>query len=84
LLLRFSAVCGLLTPTFIAGWLIGGLAQPRAYSVIDDDISDLGALTADKPWLYNQLGVNLTGLLVLALSVGLWRTVGTGFPLASE
>ena len=64
---------------FVAGWLIGGLAQPAAYSVIDDDISDLGALTADKPWLYNQLGVNLTGLLVLALSVGLWKTVGTGF-----
>jgi hypothetical membrane protein len=65
--------------TFIAGWFLGGLAQPGAYSVILDDISDLGALTADKPWLYNQLGVNLTGLLVLALSVGLWKTVGTGF-----
>jgi hypothetical protein len=29
--LRLSAICGLLAPiTFIAGWLIGGLAQPDA------------------------------------------------------
>jgi hypothetical membrane protein len=77
--LRFAAICGLLTPvTFIAGWLIGGLAQPDEYSVIDHDISDLGALTADKPWLYNQLGANLSGILVFVLALGLWRAVGAG------
>jgi Protein of unknown function (DUF998) len=76
--LRVSAICGLLAPiTLIAGWLLGGLAEPDAYSVVDYDISDLGALTADTPWLYNQLGANLTGLLLLALALGLWKTVGT-------
>jgi hypothetical protein len=76
--LRAAAICGLLAPiSFIAGWLFGGLAQPEEYSLVDHDISDLGALTADKPWLYNQLGVNLTGLLLFALALGLWKTVGT-------
>jgi hypothetical membrane protein len=76
--LRASAICGLLTPvTFIAGWLIGGLAQPDEYSFVDHDISDLGSLTADSPWIYNQIGVNLTGLLSLALALGLWQTVGS-------
>lgn len=76
--LRFSAICGLLAPiTFIAGWLLGGLAQPSSYSSFDDDISDLGALTADSPWLFNQIGSNVTGLLVLALAIGLWKAVGT-------
>ena len=77
--LRLSAVCGLLVPvTFIAGWLIGGLAQPDAYSFVDDDISDLGALTADSPWIYNQIGTNLTGILIVALVLGLWKAVGAG------
>ena len=76
--LRAAAICGLLAPiTFVAGWLLGGLAQPDDYSVVDHDISDLGALTADKPWLYNQLGANLTGLLLFALALGLWKALGT-------
>jgi hypothetical protein len=76
--LRAAAICGLLAPiTFVAGWLLGGLAQPDAYSVVDHDISDLGALTADEPWLYHQLGANLTGLLLCALALGLWKAVGT-------
>jgi hypothetical protein len=75
--LRVSAICGLLAPiTFTAGWLLGGLAQPSAYSAFDNDISDLGALTAGSPWLYNQLGSNTTGILVLALAIGLWKTIG--------
>jgi hypothetical membrane protein len=74
--LRFSAWCGLLAPVaFTVAWLLGGLAQPDAYSTIDDSISDLGALTADSPWLYNQIGANLTGLLVVGLALGLWSTV---------
>lgn len=55
--------------------MIGDLAQPAAFSPADDDISDLGALTAASPWLYNQIGANLTGLLVIALALGLWRAL---------
>jgi hypothetical protein len=61
-----------------AGWVLGGLSQPAAYSSADDDISYLGALTADRAWLYNQLAANLGGLLVLALAVGLWRALSPG------
>jgi hypothetical protein len=58
-----------------AGWTLGGLSQPDAYSSARDDISYLGALTAERAWLYNQLAANLGGLLVLALAVGLWRAL---------
>lgn len=69
------AVAGLLAPvTFTVGWVAGGLAQPEAHSLIDDAVSDLGAMTASSPWLYNQIGANLTGLLVVMLAVGLWRS----------
>jgi hypothetical protein len=72
--LRICAFCGLLSPlAFIIGWAAGGLAQPDAYSLVDDSVSDLGALTADQAWIYNQVGANLTGLLVAALAYGLWK-----------
>lgn len=77
--LRVSAICGLVAPvTFIAGLVVGDLVQPDAFSPADDDISNLGALTASSPWLYNQLSSNLTGLLVLGLVLGLWSALGTG------
>ena len=74
--LRAAGVCGclaLVTSTF--GWVVGGLAQPGAYSAADDDVSDLGALTASSAWVYNQIGANLTGLLVMALALGVWRAL---------
>jgi len=75
--LRVSALCGLLAQvTFIVGWLAGGLAQPGAYSFVRDDISDLGAPTADRAWIYNQIGANLTGLLMVGFALGLWRALG--------
>jgi hypothetical protein len=58
--------------TATVGWIAGGLAQPAAYSWADDDISDLGALTANSAWLYNQLGANLSGILLVVLAIGLW------------
>src|SRR3982751_2912513 len=58
-------------PARVAG-ICGGRAQPSAYSVTRDDISDLGALTAADPWLYNQVGSNLTGLLLVCVGLGLW------------
>lgn len=74
--LHAAGVCGLLAlVTSTIGWLAGDLAQPSAFSPANDDISDLGALTASSPWLYNQIGANLTGLLVIGLALGLWRAL---------
>jgi hypothetical membrane protein len=73
---RVAAICGLLAPlTYSAGLLLGGLAQPDAFSSADDAISDLGAETASSPWIYNQIGLNLTGILVVVLALGLWRAL---------
>ncbi len=73
--LRAAGVCGLLAlVTVSVGWIGGALAQPDAYSSADDDLSDLGALTANKAWIYNQIGDNLTGILIL-LGLGLWRAL---------
>lgn len=72
--LRAAGVCGLLASvTFIVGLVAGDLAQPDAFSPANDDISDLGARTADSAWLYNQLAANLNGLLIIAFALGLWR-----------
>jgi hypothetical protein len=73
---RIAGICGLLAfVTVNIGWIAGGLAQPSAYSVANDDISDLGAVTASSSWIYNRIGANLTGLLVMALALGLWRAL---------
>jgi hypothetical protein len=71
-----AGVCGLLAfLTFNVAWIAGGLTQPSAYSVANDDISDLGAMSAASPWIYNQVGANLTGILVVLLGLGLWRAL---------
>jgi hypothetical protein len=71
---RLAGLCGFLAFfTFNAGWIAGDAAQPRAFHPADHDISDLGALTANNPWLYNQLAANVSGLLVIVLGIGLWR-----------
>ena len=64
-------VVRLVLPTqllFVAGFVAAGVAQPRAYSVRDDDISDLGALTAHHPWL--ELGPSLVaGVVTIAFAL---------------
>jgi Protein of unknown function (DUF998) len=78
--LRAAAICGLLAPvTFVVGLVLGDLAQPDAFSPADDNISDIGAQTADQAWLYNQLAANLNGLLIVAFALGLWRALGSGW-----
>ena len=73
---RYAAFCGLVAPVATAiGWTLGGLAQPDAYSSADHAISDLGAETASSAWIYNQVGANLTGLVVVAFALGLWRAL---------
>src|SRR5437764_2443931 len=77
MLVRVAAICGLLVPfAFTFGWLVGGLAQSAPYDWMRHDISDLGALTADQPWIYNQIGANLVGVLLFVFAVGLWRALG--------
>jgi len=61
--------------TLLIGWTFGDLAQPAAYSSTRDDTSDLGALTADSAWLFNQVSDNLTGLLIVVFAIGLWRAL---------
>jgi len=78
--LRSAAICGLLASvTFVVGLLLGDLAQPEAFSPADDNISDIGAQTADQAWLYNQIAANLNGLLIVAFALGLWRALGSGW-----
>ena len=77
---RLLGLCGLVAfVTFNTGWIAGDFAQPAAFSPANDDLSDLGALTASSPWLYNQLAANISGLLVVALGVGLWRALSPSF-----
>jgi hypothetical protein len=65
--------------TFVAGLLFEDLAQPDAFSPAKDNISDIGAQTADHAWIYNQIAANLNGLLILAFALGLWRALGSGW-----
>lgn len=76
MLVRAAGVCGVLAcVTSTVAWIVGGIAQPSAYRAADDDISDLGAITASNAWIYNQVGANLTGILVVLLGLGLWRAL---------
>ena len=78
--LRAAAICGLLAPvTFIVGLVLGDLAQPDAFSPANDNVSDIGAQTADQAWLYNQIAANLNGLLIVGFALGLWRALGSGW-----
>ena len=78
--LRAAAICGLLAPvTFVVGLVLGDLAQTDEFSPAHDNISDIGAQTADQAWLYNQIAANLNGLLIVAFALGLWRALGPGW-----
>ena len=78
--LRAAAICGLLAPvSFILGLVFGDLAQSDDFSPANDNISDIGAQTADRAWLYNQIAANLNGLLIVAFALGLWRALGSGW-----
>jgi hypothetical membrane protein len=72
-----SALCGILAgPVLLVASWTATLAQPNEFSFIDDPPSDLGADTADAPWIANQLASNLAGLLVIAFAIGLSRQLG--------
>ena len=59
-------------------WFSVTSLQPSAFSPVNDDISDLGAVTASSAWLYNQVAANLTGILVVVFALGLWAALGSG------
>lgn len=56
------------------GWIAGGLAQTNGYDWSRQEISDLGALTAQHAWIWNAAD-SLSGLLVLIFAAGLYRVV---------
>jgi len=73
---RMVGICALMAcVAYSIGNIAGGLAQPDAYSFANDDISDLGAVTASSAWLYNQVAANLSGLLVALVGLALWRAL---------
>jgi cytochrome bd-type quinol oxidase subunit 2 len=55
---------------FPISWLIGGLVQ-AGYSFRDQPISELGARSADHPWIV-QADITLWGVSVLAVAAALW------------
>ena len=74
--LRLASYCGLLAPlTYAAALLFGGLVQRERFSSAHDSTSDLGADTASSPWIYNRIGTNLTGILIVLFALGLWRAL---------
>ena len=78
--IRVAALCGLAAPVvFVVGLFLGDLVQPDPFDPARNDISHLGSETASSPWLYNQIGANLTGLLVVGLGLGLWSALGPGW-----
>ena len=75
---QVAGFCALLAfLTFNVGWIAADFSQPSAFSPLHDDLSDLGATTATSPWLYDQLAANVSGLLVIALGIGLWQAMAS-------
>lgn len=58
------------------GWIAGGLVQDAGYDWSSQEISDLGALTAQHAWVWN-LADSVSGLLILIFAVGLFPLVGS-------
>jgi hypothetical membrane protein len=72
---RLGAVAGIAGALLLtAGWIAGGLAQPATYSWSRQEISDLGALTAEHAWIWN-LADSLSGALIAIFAVGLFSLV---------
>jgi hypothetical protein len=73
---RVGGICALLAVlAFTIGSVAGGFAQPSAYSWAKNDLSDLGAVTANSAWLYNQVAANLTAVLIAVVGLALWRAL---------
>jgi hypothetical protein len=64
--LAWAAIAGQLLVT--AAWLIGAAVQTGGYSVAEHDISDLGALTANDPWV-TLIVQGVSGVLTMAFAI---------------
>lgn len=72
---RLTTAAGLLGAVLMtSGWILAGFLQPASYSWTAQEISDLGALTARHAWMWN-LADSLSGVLIAAFAVGLYRIV---------
>ncbi len=60
---------------FTVGWVAGGIAQTSSYSWPRQEISDLGALTAQHAWVWN-LADSLSGALIAVLAFTLFLYAG--------
>jgi hypothetical membrane protein len=64
--LAWGAIGGV--AVFNLGWLVAGALQAGGYSVARDDVSDLGALTAQYPWVILSAG-GLAGALTILFAL---------------
>jgi hypothetical membrane protein len=72
---RLGAVAGIGGALlFTAGWIVAGFLQPADYSWSSQEISDLGALTAQHAWVWN-LADSLSGILILVFAISLFPLV---------
>jgi hypothetical protein len=63
--LAWAAIAGQALVT--TAWLVAGMLETGGYSVAEHDISDLGAITADRPWLI-LIGQGVSGALTIAFA----------------
>jgi hypothetical membrane protein len=70
--LRLGVTAGLAAAVVMsAGWVVAGLLQPSSYDWASQEISDLGALTAEHAWVWN-LADSLAGVLLTVFAVVLY------------
>jgi hypothetical membrane protein len=64
--LAWGAIAGIVV--FNAGWILAGTLQSGGYSVAKHDVSDLGALTAQYPWVVLIAG-GIAGVLTIVFAL---------------
>jgi len=70
LALSVIAVQGL----FTIGWITAGFLQGDGYAIAYHDISDMGAMTANYPWLY-MVPTGITGVVTIWFCLGALRPI---------
>ena len=68
---KVLALCAMISPfLYTLMWILGGIIVP-GYSHIQDDVSSLFAIDANRRWLFQSLSI-ICSLLLLAFFVGLY------------